>query len=138
MLNKGRLYLISYLDIENCANQTIAGNIAPLKMGTGRLCLPISIWINVTIIRAGDGAQQHMKKEGLNNVKIFFPPNRFIKKFVTFIFPIFRLNSCISFNDLNLRKKRDLLLRKLKSGELINLLYIGYQKLARKCELYTY
>ena len=109
---------VSLLEIEACGNQSIVGICDIEGLYSEFLYLTISSNISSIIKHASGGAQQHINKEIINDVKILLPPKSIIDQFSVFEKPIFDMIEKIILKNANLRRTRDLLLPKLISGEI--------------------
>jgi len=109
---------VSLLEIEACGNQSIVGIYDPEELYSEYLYLNFSSNISSIIQHASGGAQQHINKEIINDVKIIIPPKMLINDFSSFEKPLFDLIEILFCKNEILRRTRDLLLPKLISGEL--------------------
>lgn len=109
---------VSLLEIEACGNQSIVGIYDPEELYSEYLYLNFSSNISSIIQHASGGAQQHINKEIINDVKIIIPPKILINQFSSFEKPLFDLIEILYWKNENLRQTRDLLLPKLISGNL--------------------
>lgn len=110
---------VSYLEIESCANQSVVGIVDKTEVFSEWIYLTMTHRIEEIIMFASGGAQQHINKEIINNVKILIPSEEVIDNFHVLVYPLFQFVSALLHTNINLQKQRNLLLPKLISGELI-------------------
>jgi type I restriction enzyme S subunit len=109
---------VSYLEIETTANQSVVGIIAPSGRRSEWVYLTVSEQIEGIIKHASGGAQQHINKEIVNDVKIVLPTESVANGFKEKVGPMFQEIATLLFQIQNLRKTRDLLLPRLLSGQI--------------------
>jgi len=109
---------VSFLEIETTANQSVVGIVDPTDRYSEWVYLTICERIEGFIKQASGGAQQHINKEIVNDVKIFLPPNSLSADFKGLVAPMFREQGTLLFQIQNLRRTRDLLLPRLLSGQI--------------------
>ncbi len=109
---------MSKLEIDTCANQSVVG-IVQKKSVTNEY---IYCWLkeNIGTLLSGQtgGAQQHVNKNDVNNMKIVVPLQKEILAFQFLIKPIFESISNNCFELQSLDNTRDYLLPKLMSGKI--------------------
>ncbi len=108
---------VSLLEIEACANQSVVGIYDEQHIFSEYLYLTFQEIIDAVIQHASGGAQQHINKEIVNDVKVVLPAERIIEAFNSSIRPMFDSITNLLLKNANLRTTRDLLLPKLISGE---------------------
>lgn len=109
---------VSYLEIETTANQSVVGIFDPTSLWSEFIYLAIGSRVEEIIAHASGGAQQHINKEIVNDVRVVMPPDGLIRNFKTLVEPIFQALATLIFKIQNLRRTRDLLLPRLLSGQL--------------------
>jgi type I restriction enzyme S subunit len=112
---------VSYLEIETTANQSVIGIVDPSNIYSEWIYLTVSDRIEGIINHASGGAQQHINKEVVNDVLVALPPTPLAEQFKRFVEPLFRDVATLLFQIQNLRRTRDLLLPRLLSGQIDNL-----------------
>ena len=110
--------LVSYLEIEACANQSVIGIYNLDGVGSEYLHLLLEQNIKALENLMTGSAQQHINKEVLGAVKILVPPASVMNSFSDQATPIYEQISALLFSSENLRRTRDLLRPRLLSGEL--------------------
>ncbi len=110
--------LVSYLEIEACANQSVIGIYNFDGVGSEYLHLLLEQNIKALENLMTGSAQQHINKEVLGAVKILVPPASVMHSFCDQATPIYEQIRALLFATENLRCTRDLLLPRLLSGEL--------------------
>jgi type I restriction enzyme S subunit len=109
---------VSLLEIETAANQSVVGIVDPADHYSEWVYLTISERIEGIIKHASGGAQQHINKEIVNDVKVVLPPHALSADFKDLVAPMFRELAVLLFQIRNLRRTRDLLLPRLLSGQI--------------------
>ena len=109
---------VSYLEIETTANQSVVGISDCSGVRSEWIYLTMCEQIEGIIKHASGGAQQHINKEIVNNVRIAFPLEALAEQFKRDIAPLFRQVATLLFQVQNLRRTRDLLLPRLLSGQI--------------------
>jgi type I restriction enzyme S subunit len=110
--------LVSFLEIEACANQSVIG-----MHGFERVCpeyvhLNLSENISSLESKMSGSAQQHINKEIVNETDILIPPKPIADAFTAVIQPVYEEIKVALFKSTNLRRTRDLLLPRLLSGQI--------------------
>jgi len=108
---------VSYLEIDTAANQSVVGIIDASGLFSEWIYLTIDARIEGIIKHASGGAQQHINKEIVNDVCVAMPPEALAREFKRLVAPIFSLIAKLLFENINLRRTRDLLLPRLLSGQ---------------------
>lgn len=109
---------VSLTEIEVCANQSVVGVIDTEKLYSEYLYLTFKEIIRAVIQHASGGAQQHINKEIISDVKILLPSADVLQRFNDFAVPAFDQIANLLRKNTNLRRARDLLLPELISGEI--------------------
>lgn len=109
---------VSLLEIACSANQSVVGIYDTARTYSEYLYLVFKNIIEAVIKHASGGAQQHINREIVNDVKIALPPPSVMIRFNDAIVPVFNLISNLLFASCALQRARNLLLPKLMSGEI--------------------
>jgi type I restriction enzyme, S subunit len=114
----GYVGLVSMLEIEACANQSVVGIIPNSMFPRSFLYGLIKSEINVIALKQTGSAQQHINKNDINSHKVVIPNNHLVSKAGLILEPIHSEIAVKIFENEKLKKIRDLLLPKLMSGEI--------------------
>jgi type I restriction enzyme, S subunit len=109
---------VSLLEIDTAANQSVVGVSDPSGLHSEWLYLTVSDRIEGIIRHASGGAQQHINKEIVNDVRVVLPPEPVVRVFKRLVAPMFQEVATLLFQAQNLRRTRDLLLPRLLSGQI--------------------
>lgn len=109
---------VSYLEIATAANQSVVGVYDTSGERSEWLYLMFRERINEIILHASGGAQQHINKEVINDVRVALPPQSITREFRICVRPVFRQIAVLLRSSQNLRRTRDLLLPRLLSGQI--------------------
>jgi type I restriction enzyme, S subunit len=109
---------VSRIEIDTCANQSVIGIIENKEIPSEYIYLWIKYNIIDLISHQTGGAQQHINKNNVNELKILLPDDSLMLKFRGAMNPIFKNISINCFESQNLSKIRDSLLPKLMSGKI--------------------
>jgi type I restriction enzyme S subunit len=109
--------LLSMLEMEACANQSVVG-IHDIKF-VSQEYLHLYLCENISIFetKMSGSAQQHINKEIVARTDILIPSCEISDKFNEVIQPIYSMVAALLFRNVNLRSTRDLLLPRFISGE---------------------
>jgi type I restriction enzyme S subunit len=114
----GYVGLVSMLEIEACANQSVVGIIPNSNYPRSFLYSMIKNDIERISSKQTGSAQQHINKNDINSHKFISPNLSIIKKFDATVENIHKKIAVILFESEKLAELRDLLLPKLMSGEI--------------------
>jgi type I restriction enzyme S subunit len=108
---------VSYLEIGSTANQSVVGITDESGTYSEWLYLMFKERIHEIIQHASGGAQQHINKEIVNNVRAMIPSSDLASTFKDYASPLFRQVAILLKQTICLRDSRDLLLPRLISGQ---------------------
>jgi len=109
---------VSLTEIATCANQSIVGVIGKAEIPSEFLYLWIRSRIHDLLASQTGGAQQHINKNNVNDVRVLVPSEAIMRAFIGQARPWFdRIKACC-LESRTLATLRDTLLPKLISGEL--------------------
>ena len=109
---------VSLLEIKSCANQSVIGVLENTNIPYCFIYPLIKQYINELMSHMTGGAQQHINKNNVEQLKIVLPPHSIIKKYNYISVDLFnRITNCC-FQSNYLSRLRDTLLPRLMSGEL--------------------
>ena len=108
---------VSYLEIDTTANQSVVGITDETDRYSEWIYLMFKERIHEIIQHASGGAQQHINKEIVNDVKVLIPPSDLVSRFKDFASPLFHQQATHLKQTINLRHTRDLLLLRLLSRQ---------------------
>jgi type I restriction enzyme S subunit len=114
----GYVGLVSMLEIEACANQSVVGIIPNNLFPRTFLYGLIKSEIGDIASKQTGSAQQHINKNDINTHRVLIPTNQLITKFHSILEPIHQKISNNIFENEKLSIIRDELLPKLMSGEI--------------------
>ncbi len=114
----GYVGLVSMLEIEACANQSVVGIIPNNLFPRTFLYGLIKSEIGDIASKQTGSAQQHINKNDINTHRVLIPTNQLITKFHSILEPIHQKISNNIFANEKLSIIRDELLPKLMSGEI--------------------
>src|SRR3989338_7841046 len=109
---------VSRIEIDTCANQSVIGIIENKDIPSEYIYLWIKHRIIGLISHQTGGAQQHINKKNVNELKILLPDDSLMLKFKEMIRSIFKKISINCFESQNLSQIRDSLLPRLMSGKI--------------------
>lgn len=109
---------VSLLEMESCANQSVIGVLDNPNIPYSFIYPLINFKIKELMSHMTGGAQQHINKDNVEQLKIVLPPQYILKKYACLSVPLFEKISNSCFQSANLAKTRDTLLPRLMSGEL--------------------
>ena len=108
---------VSLTEIETCANQSIVGVIGTAQFPSEFLYFWVKSRIGDLLASQTGGAQQHINKNNVNDLRVLRPSYAIMQAFVAQARPCFdRIKECC-FESRTLTALRDTLLPKLISGE---------------------
>ncbi len=109
---------VSRIEIKACANQSVVGIIENKEILSEYIYLWVKHKIKDLIATKTGGAQQHINKNNVDQLKILIPDKETVLKFSLLIKPIFDDISKTCFEIERLSQIRDLLLLQLMSGKI--------------------
>ncbi len=109
---------VSLLEIATCANQSVIGILENNDYSYEFIFPLIKDKINDLISNQTGGAQQHINKNNVEQLKIIIPPKKVLLEFKRILSPIYDKIGKLCFENDNLATLRDNLLPRLMSGEL--------------------
>jgi type I restriction enzyme S subunit len=109
--------LISFLEVDACANQSVAGIFSVKKCSPEYLHLYLRENISLLESKMSGSAQQHVNKSIVENIIILIPSARLSSLFAQFVEPQYETVANLLRRNTVLRRTRDLLLPRLISGE---------------------
>jgi len=110
--------LISFLEIEACANQSVVGIFGLKKCSQEYLHLYLGENITLLTSKMSGSAQQHINKMIVEDTPILVPSEDIMAQHYQIVKPQYDLVSCLLHKNKVLISTRDLLLTRLISGEL--------------------
>jgi len=110
--------LISFLEIEACANQSVIGIHGAQKVSQEYLHIYLRENISVFESKMSGSAQQHINKEIVKRTKILVPPPAIADAFSSLVQPAYEEIRTLLLKIQNLGCARDLLLPRLLSGQI--------------------
>ena len=109
--------LISFLEIDACANQSVVGIFSTKKCSPEYLHLYLCENISLLKSKMSGSAQQHINKLIVEDIPVLIPSSGISSQFVKFVEPQYEIVVNLLKRNSTLRQTRDLLLPKLISGE---------------------
>ena len=109
---------VSRIELNMCANQSVIGIIENQLLPSEFVYFWVKSNIDYLISNQTGGAQQHINKENVNELRILIPIKEIMNKYVRMIKVMFDRISLSSFEEDNLSKIRDALLPKLMTGKI--------------------
>ena len=109
--------LISFLEIEACANQSVIGIYETKKVCPEYLHIYLSENISLFESKMSGSAQQHINKDIVEQTLVLVPHEKPGYAFRLFVQPLYEEIALLLFKIQNLRRTRDLLLPRLLSGQ---------------------
>lgn len=108
---------ISRIEKDFCANQSVIGILESDFFSNEYIYLWIHFAMEELMKLATGGAQQHVNKNNVGDLKILYPNSKIMNEFQTTVVEIFENISINMFENQTLTQLRDTLLPKLISGE---------------------
>jgi type I restriction enzyme S subunit len=109
--------LVSFLEIDACANQSVAGVFSLKKCSSEYLHLYLSENISLLESKMSGSAQQHVNKSIVEDIPVLIPSSGATSQFAQFAEPQYEIVANLLRRNTALRRTRDLLLPRLISGE---------------------
>jgi len=109
---------VSLTEIETCTNQSLVGVLGNEDVPSEYVYFWIKEHINELKNCQTGGAQQHINKNNVNDLKLLVPPKKIFKHYLHIVTPFFEQISNNCFQNQSLCNTRDALLPKLLSGEI--------------------
>ena len=109
--------LISFLEIEACANQSVIGIYETQKVCPEYLHVYLTENISLFESKMSGSAQQHINKDIVEQTPVLVPHEEIAEPFRLFVQPIYEEIALLLFRIKNLRRTRDMLLPRLLSGQ---------------------
>jgi type I restriction enzyme S subunit len=107
---------VSVTEIECAANQSVVGLLASGSMPTEFVYFWMLENIDLLIAKQTGGAQQHVNKGDVEDLKIMIPSPRLLERYHSLAKPIFDQISLNCFGSATLANSRDALLPNLLNG----------------------
>ena len=109
---------VSRIEVDMCANQSVIGIIENQLLPSEFIYFWVKSNIDYLILNQTGGAQQHINKENVNELRILIPSKEIMNKYIRMIKVMFDKISLSSFEEDDLSAIRDLLLPKLMTGKI--------------------
>ena len=109
---------VSLLEINSCANQSVVGVLPNSNIPYEFIYPFVKHNILELISHQTGGAQQHINKQNVEQIKLYIPPYGILHQYQTSVKPIYKVIANNCFENTRLAELRDTLLPKLMSGEI--------------------
>lgn len=109
---------VSLLEINSCANQSVVGVLPNSNIPYEFIYPFVKHNILELISHQTGGAQQHINKQNVEQIKLYIPPYGILHQYQTSVKPIYKMIANNCFENTRLAEVRDILLPKLMSGEI--------------------
>ncbi len=108
--------LLSFLEIDACANQSVVGVIASDRVGSEYLHLYLQEHIDLLKSKMSGSAQQHVNKSVVEDTPVLVPPPDLVARHSAIVKPQYDLVAALLRRNKVLARCRQLLLHRLVSG----------------------
>lgn len=109
---------VSLLEINSCANQSVVGVLPNSNIPYEFIYPFVKHNILELISHQTGGAQQHINKQNVEQIKLYIPPYGILHQYQTSVKPIYKMIANNCFENTRLAEVRDILLPKLMFGEI--------------------